>query len=141
MSDDKPKPTRFEPPASEAGQPFWDASRNQRFTLPYCTECGAPHWYPREVCPSCHADTIEWREASGTGTVYAVSVQHKPANPMMADRVPYAVALVELAEGPRMMSNVVGVPADEVAVGQSVAVAWEPMTDGRHLPVFELAKE
>lgn len=68
--------------------------------------------------------------------VHAVSVQHRPAHPKLADRVPYAVALVDLAEGVRVLSNVVDREPDDVHIGLDVTVAWEPLSDGRHLPVF-----
>ncbi len=124
---------------SEVGAPFWAATRERRLVLPWCTTCDRPHWYPREVCPHCLGDAIEWREASGRGTVHACSTMPKPAMPVLADRVPYVVALVDLAEDVRMMSNVVGVAPDEVTVGLDVVVDWEPLTDGRHLPVFRPA--
>lgn len=137
MSDDPTtKPTRFEPPESDAGAPYWAATREQRFVLPWCTSCGRPHWYPRERCPHCMGAGIEWREASGSGSVYAVSVMPKPSMPMLADRVPYAVAIVELAEGVRMMSNVVADDPYAVAVGDQVQLEWESLSDGRHLAVF-----
>lgn len=123
---------------TEASGPFWEATRSQQFLLQFCGRCGVTIFYPREVCPTClQSDQLAWRESAGQGTVYACSVQHKPANPMMADRVPYVVALVELAEGPRIMSNVVGCDPEAVAVGQSVQLTWEPLSDGRNLPQFE----
>jgi uncharacterized OB-fold protein len=94
-------------------------------------------WYPRVLCPHCGATELEWREVDGAATVYAVSVQYRPGHPALADRVPYAVALVDLDAGVRMMTNVFGCPADEVAVGQRVRPNWEPLTDGRNLLVFE----
>lgn len=127
---------RFEPPMSEAGQAFWDATRERRLVLPWCTDCERPHWFPRDVCPFCLGSAIEWRGASGGAEVYAVSVMPKPAMPMLAERVPYAVALVDLDEGVRMMTNVVGVDPATVAVGDRVSIGWEPLSDGRHLPVF-----
>ena len=135
MSDDR-APSRFEPPESPAGAPFWAATREQRLVLPWCRACEVPHWYPRERCPRCLGETIEWRAASGLGAVYAVSVMPKPALPVLADRVPYVVALVELDEGVRVMTNVVADDPFGVSVGARVQVAWEPLTDGRHLPVF-----
>ncbi|HKA03925.1 MAG TPA: OB-fold domain-containing protein, partial [Acidimicrobiales bacterium] len=74
---------------------------------------------------------------SGRGTVYAASAQHVAAAPALADRVPYVVALVELEEGVRLMSNVVGCAADEVHAGMPVQVTWEALEDGRNLPQFE----
>lgn len=143
MSDvkDTPKPTRIEPPITETTEAFWDATREKRFLVQWCATCGDAIFYPREVCPAClSADGLEWRESDGNGTVYAVSVQHRPGNPFMKDRVPYAVALVEVETGGssiRMMTNVVGCPAEEVSVGMPVQVTWEPLSDGRNLPLFE----
>jgi uncharacterized protein len=128
----------FEPPVSEPGAPFWDATRERRLVLPWCVECG-PFWYPRPVCPRCLGDTIEWRPAAGTGEVHAVSVQHRPGPMRDPAAGPYAVALIDLTEGVRIMSNVVGCPPDEVMVGMPVQVAWLPLADGRHLPQFERA--
>jgi uncharacterized OB-fold protein len=139
---DKPRPTRFEPPATEANEPFWEASREQRFLVQRCDRCDHPIFYPREVCPTClQSDQLAWTESEGRGVVHAISVQHKPANPMMADRVPYAVAIVELADGIRLMSNIVVDDPESVAVGDPVQLTWEPLSDGRHLPQFEPAKE
>jgi uncharacterized OB-fold protein len=135
---DEQKPRRFEPPASEVAQPFWDATREERFVLQWCADCGKPIFYPREVCPSClRSDGLEWRDASGTGVVYAVSVQHAPQMPMAAYEAPYAVAVVELAEGVRMLSTIVGTDPGAVTVGQSLTVTWEALSDGRNLPLFQ----
>lgn len=134
--EEPPARRRFEPPESEAGAPYWAATRAGRFVLPWCTACGLPHWYPRDVCPHCLAGDLEWREASGRGIVYAASVMPKPAMPLLADRVPYVVALVELEEGVRMMSNVVDADPDEVRVGMAVTARFEALADGRGLVVF-----
>lgn len=140
MSDDAPAtpaPARFEPAASDDTGPYWEATRHRRLVLQWCTACEEAIFYPRAVCPRCLGDTLEWRESAGTGRVYAASVQHKPANPFMADKVPYVVALIELDDGVRMMSNVVGCEPDDVTVDMAVRVTWEALTDGRHLPLFE----
>lgn len=129
-------PERFSPPASPAAEPFWAATRERRFVLQWCTACERPVHFPREACPRCLGSELEFRPATGLGTVYAVSVMPKPANPSMAGRAPYAVALVDLDEGARMLTNVVGVDPGSVVVGQRVRVAWEPLADGRHLAVF-----
>lgn len=145
---------RIEPPTSELTDPFWDATRERTYLVQWCTACDEPIFYPREVCPRClTADTLAWRPSSGRGTVYAVSVQHRPASPGLADRVPYVVALVDLDAGAgggdeadgsgtgartiRVMSNVVGEAALDVRVGDPVVLTWEALTDGRNLPQFE----
>jgi uncharacterized protein len=134
---------RLEPKATEISDPFWDATRDQRYLVQWCGGCATPIFYPREVCPRClSADSLEWRESNGRGTVYALSVQHRPANPTMADRVPYVVALVEVDAGDgsktvRVMSNVVNCDSSSVNVGDAVRLTWEALSDGRNLPVFE----
>ncbi|HMC41782.1 MAG TPA: OB-fold domain-containing protein [Acidimicrobiales bacterium] len=130
------EPARLEPPVTEEAEPFWDATRRQELALPWCRHCQRPFWYPRPVCPTCLSPDVEWRPSSGRGQVYAVSVMHRPSNPSMAERVPYAVALIDLDDGVRMMSNVVGVEAERVEVGMDVTLTWEPLSDGRHLPLF-----
>jgi uncharacterized OB-fold protein len=137
---EKPTMRRFEPPASETTQPFWDATKDKTFLIQRCDACDAAIFYPREVCPQClSSDSLSWRESTGAGTIYAASVQEKPANPLMADRVPYVVALVELDDGIRLMSNVINCEPYDATVGKPVRLAWEELSDGRHLPQFELS--
>jgi len=128
---------RVEPPISEAAARFWDATRERRLVLQWCQPCNAPIHYPRAICPRCAGSDFDWREASGHGVVYAVTVEHRPQNPALVDRAPYAVALVELDEGVRMLTNVVNVDAESVLVDDSVVVTWEALPDGRYLPLFE----
>ncbi|MGI8757093.1 MAG: Zn-ribbon domain-containing OB-fold protein [Acidimicrobiales bacterium] len=129
-------PTRIEPPVTDLTRPFWDATRERRFLVQWCSACEAPIFYPREACPACLGSDLAWRPSTGRGTVYAVSVQHRPANPTMAERVPYAVALVDLDDDIRIMTNVIDCDPTGVAPGQAVELAWEPLSDGRHLPQF-----
>ena len=134
---------RFQPTHGASTDAFWEATRTRHYLVQWCTACAAPIFYPREVCPRClDPDSLEWRPSDGSGTIYAVSVQHRPANPTMVDRVPYAVALVDLDAGDgtttvRVMSNVVNCDPSTVAVGDPVTMTWEPLDDGRNLPLFE----
>lgn len=140
---DTTTPTRFEPPADPDLETFWDGTRRQELLVPTCRSCGRAFWYPRPTCPHCLSADIDWRPSAGTGEVAAVSVMHRPANPMMADKVPYAVVLVDL-DAPsgsgearvRLMSNMVEVEASDVRVGMRVELVWEALTDGRHLWLF-----
>lgn len=129
--------TRLEPAESPSAKPFWDASREQRLVLQWCVPCDQVVHFPREVCPICLGEELDWRPASGDATVYAVTVEHRPQNPGLAAMAPYAVALVDLDEGARLLTNVVACDPDDVAVGDRVTVTWEPLPDGRHLPLFE----
>jgi len=119
----------IEPPEDKDLGTFWDGTRAKELRLPTCRSCGTTFWYPRTTCPSCLAEELDWRAASGTGAVHAVSVNHRPEK--------YAVALVELDEGVRLMSNVVNVDPDDVTVGMRVRLSWEALSDGRHLWLFE----
>ena len=132
---------RIEPPVTDTTEAFWEATKEERFLVQWCGACKSAIFYPREVCPQClTSDSLEWRPSSGNGTVYAYSVQYRPANPTMADRVPYTVALVEVDAGDgstiRLMSNVIDIDPEQVEVGLPVTVAWEPLSDGRNLPQF-----
>ncbi len=129
----------LEPPVTEVSEPFWDATKRRVLVLPWCVDCERPIWYPREVCPACLGSAIDWRPASGRGEVYAVSVHYKAGIGRDPEDGPYAVALVELVEGVRIMTNVVGCPPEDVAVGVPVELTWLPMSDGRNLPQFEVA--
>jgi uncharacterized OB-fold protein len=137
--DTRAKATRIEPPEpSDATKTCWDATRERQLMVQWCLDCEQPVWFPREVCPGCLGTNLEYRPSSGHGEVYAASVHHIPANPLMEPRLPYVVALVALDDGVRLLTNVVGCDPDEATVGRRVHVAWEPLTDGRNLPVFEL---
>ena len=135
--DDRRRPARLEPPVTGASAPFWDATRRRELVLPWCDECDAAFWFPREVCPRCLSPDVGWRSSPGRGSVYAVTVEHKPkALEAVFGGEPYAIALVELDEGVRMMANVVGTDPAAVRIDDRVVVTWEPMSDGRHLPLF-----
>jgi hypothetical protein len=129
--------SRTEPPVTETTQAFWDATREQRFLVQRCTTCGNAIAYPREVCPFCAGTALEWEPSPGTGTLYAFTVEHKLPNPVEPGSGPYAVGLIDLDEGVRVMSNVVNCAVDAIVVGMPLQVAWEPLSDGRHLPLFE----
>ena len=124
---------------SQAGAPFWDATREKRLILQWCKACCRTIFYPRDFCPGCFEEDLVWTEAKGTGVIYALSIMHKPGNPLMAQRVPYNVAVIELAEGVRMLSMIVGDGQTSAKVGDKVRISWEDLGDGRNLPVFELA--
>jgi uncharacterized protein len=114
-------------------EPFWAAAREGKFLIRACTDCGKAHWYPRAICPHCFSNRTEWREGSGRGTIYSVSVMKR------APEV-YAVAYVTLEEGPTMMTNIVECDFDALAIGQAVTVTWRPTQgDGPPYPQFKPA--
>lgn len=129
--------TRAQPPVTPLTEPFWEATREQRLLLQHCDVHDHAVFYPRDVCPITLEPTLEWRPASGRGTVYSYTIESKPMNPGMRAMAPYVVALIDLDEGVRMLSNVVGIAPEDVTIGLPVQVTWEPLEDGRNLPQFE----
>jgi hypothetical protein len=101
-------PGKAVPVPTPETQPFWDGCAAGELRIQRCTDCGRPYFYPRQVCPHCGSAKIEWFTASGDATLYSYAINHRPA-PGFGD-APYAIAVVQLAEGPRMMTNIVGVP-------------------------------
>jgi uncharacterized OB-fold protein len=116
--------------------PFWQAAARGELHLPRCRHCGTLPWPPRRCCPACGRCTFEWIAASGAGVVHTFTVVRQAADPWLATRTPYAVAMIELEEGPRIMSNVVGCSVDQVHIGLPVRVAFVDAGDGLSLPVF-----
>jgi len=98
---------------SHENQPFWDALRDGRVSLPYCADCRSFVWYPRAICPGCHRDNVAWRDLPGTGRVYSYSIVAKGTG-RWKDSGSYVVAYVQLdsgidgVDGPRVLTNVVG---------------------------------
>jgi hypothetical protein len=138
-----PTPTRMmEPPVGAESGEFWEATREGRLLVQWCTACDKPIFFPRAFCPECGTtkvgEGLEWRTASGRATVYSYTVEQHPATSgaTFSGGEPYVVALVELEEGVRMLTNVVGCPVSDVTVGMAVVVTWEPLSDGRQLPLF-----
>jgi uncharacterized protein len=131
---------RFDlPTADPETQPFWDAAADGRLLLRRCAACGNAHFYPRSFCPECWSEDVSWEEASGRATLYTWSVVYSNDLPPFGERVPYVAAVVDLAEGPRMMTNVVDCAFDALAVGMDLTVTFEQRTDDLALPVFRPA--
>lgn len=121
----KPRPL---PTPTETTRPFWDAAREGRLVLQYDPVEGAFQFYPRAGSVATGRRNLEWREASGTGTLYAWTVTHLPAAGF-EDRAPYLVGLVDLDEGVRILTNLVDVAEDELRIGMRLRVAFEPLSD------------
>jgi uncharacterized OB-fold protein len=126
----------FVPPALGATRPFWDGTRERTLLLQRCSACARLIHHPRAACPSCLGQNFDWLPASGRGVVYASSVHHVPFGTMRVEECPYVVALVDLEEGVRLLTNLVGETAAQVRVGDRVELTWKPLDDGHALPVF-----
>lgn len=106
-------------------RPFWDGCRAGVLRYQRCAACGRPQFYPRTRCAGCGGADLGWRDSRGLGTVHAVTVVHRAPTPAFARDVPYALALVDLDEGFRLMANVVGGDPETVAIGDRVRVVFE----------------
>jgi len=113
-------------------RPFWEAARQGRFMLPVCAACGKTHWYPRAICPFCASERIEWRQASGKGTIYTFSLVRRA-------KEPYVIAHVTLAEGPTMLTNIVDCDFERLRIGQPVALVFKEAENGTPVPMFRPA--
>jgi uncharacterized protein len=138
MSSALPVP---EPSPTLETEPFWAAARDDRLLLPRCDDCDTVVWYPRRFCPQCHSRSVSWFEATGRGTVYSYTVVRQAPGDWK-EAVPYVIAYVELDEGPRLLTNVVGCDPDAVEagrpveIGQPVAVVFERSPSGAGVPRF-----
>jgi len=128
---------RFDLPTPEGDTiAFWEATKEERLLMKHCLDCHVYSYYPRPFCPKCWSERVEWFQASGEGTLYTWSVIYNNDMPPFRDRVPYVAAIVDLAEGPRMMTNVVDCPFEELRVGMPLKVTFQPISDEFTIPVF-----
>ena len=124
-----------DPIADPGSAPYWEGLKSGKLLLKSCNACGMMHFYPRELCPHCYSDDLDWKEAKGTGEIYSYTVAHRAAGPAFTDDVPYAVAVVTLDEGPRMLTRILG-DSHSVRIGQRVQVSLQSTDGGWVLPFF-----
>lgn len=124
------------PVIDELNRPFWDLAREEKLAVQVCTGCGDRHYPPGPVCPVCLCPDQEWRVVSGKGTLLSWATFHRAYWDGFADQVPYDVCLVQLDEGPLLVSNLVGASDRQVAVGDRLEVVFERATDAVTLPKF-----
>lgn len=129
---------RFDlPTPDDETQPFWDACREERLLIKRCRSCGEAHFYPRPFCPKCWSEDVEWEQASGRATLYTYSIVYRNDLPPFGERVPYVAAVVDLDEGPRMMTNVVNCEFDDLTIGMPLQVTFREETEEFTFPAFE----
>ena len=122
------KGTRPLPQPTGITRPFWDAAREHRLVIQYDPDTAAYQFYPRPGSVMTGKRNLEWREVSGKGSVYSYTETHVPT-PGFEDQAPYLLATVDLDEGVRMLARLVGIEADEVAIGLRVRVCWDDLSD------------
>ena len=121
-------------------RPFWEAAKRHELHLQHCRSCDHYIFYPRAACPYCLAGDLEWLRVSGRGTLETFTVVHRGQKGFPLGS-PYVIAIVRLAEGPRLMTNLVGIAADPaaIAIGMAVEVVFEDVTAEVSLPRFRPA--
>lgn len=131
-------PKRPLPAVDPIGAPFWQALRREQLVVQWCKACRRGIHYPRIQCPHCLGQELEWRESTGRGMLYAFTIVHRHADPYFQAQTPYVVGLVELEEGVRLMSNIVGVESspDKVRIGMKLQVVFESVDDVFKLHAF-----
>ncbi len=129
MAKPTPRPTPTE-------QPFYDACAQHQLILQHCQSCEHVLFYPRTHCDQCHSEQLVWREASGQGSIASFTVVRRSVSANF--EVPYIIALIDLAEGPRMMSQIIEAEPEALAVGLAVSVDFALWPEDITLPVFRL---
>jgi uncharacterized protein len=135
MTEPMPKPL---PTITEENRPFWAGCAAGELRVQRCDGCGHLRYPIQPLCPECLDDGFGWQPLSGRGEVFATAVYHRAFHPAYAADVPYNLVIVQLAEGPRMYSTVLG---GDPVVGQPVTVEFDEVADGIHLPRFRRGEE
>lgn len=135
-TDAQPLPNLAEPDTRQ----FWLATKHQELVYPVCNACGQIVFYPRAHCTRCTSRDLRYERSAQRGRIYTFTVVRSSRVRPFSERAPYVVAWVDLDEGFRMMSNIVGIDADRVAIGQRVEVVWEDYEE-LSLPLFTVVDE
>ena len=129
------------PAATDLTRPYWEHARAGRLVVQRCDNC-ANSWHPPlPRCPHCHSTDVGWHEVAGTGTVYTYTVVRHATHAALAGRIPYVIAIVELTEGPRIVTGIIGCDPQDVMAGMAVQVRFDAVTGDVTLPYFESAGE
>ncbi len=135
----KPGESKPLPVIDDDNRPFWSAVQQGKLCMQRCGACSHIRYPISNVCPECLEGRFEWIALSGRGTVFSTIVFHQIYHQGFAGDAPYNVSLIQLEEGPRMFSNVVGIAPSDVKVGDAVAVFSDPISADVSLPRFRLA--
>jgi uncharacterized OB-fold protein len=121
--------------------PFWEWCRRHELRIQRCDDCGTFRHHPRPRCPECRSTNATWTAVRGTGTVASYTICYPPVLPAFADRVPYNAVVIELDEGPFLVSNLVDIDNDAIDVGLPVEVTFVDLDDDLTLPQFRVVED
>ena len=122
---------------------YWNKASEGELWIQKCNQCSESYFYPRDISPCCFSRDTEWVISSGRGVVYAFSIIHRSPNQGFQDEAPFIIAIVELHEGPRMATNIVGIEdptPEKIRIGMEVVVTFDKITEELSLPKFKLVK-
>ena len=125
------------PEIDDESRPFFEAAKEGRLSIQKCSSCGTFRFPPRLRCPSCLSTDTQWTDVSGRGNVFTFGIWHQVFHPAFADEAPYNVAVVELEEGPHMVTSIVDCPNDSLRIGMPVQVVYTEPVDGVVLAKFK----
>jgi hypothetical protein len=120
-------------------RPFFEGAKRRELWVQRCAGCGVHRFPARPICSGCLSTAAEWVRVSGRGAVFSFNVMHQVYHPGFAAEVPYAVVIVKLAEGAKMISNLVGVQPCDIRIGMPVEVVFEDLNEEVTLPKFKPA--
>ena len=140
MAEEKKKSSRTLPHIDEESRPWWEAVKRHELYIQKCRDCGAVRYHPRALCPQCLSSSTQWLRCSGKGKVYTFTVTHQNQAAGFRDSLPYVMAYVELAEGVKMLTNLVDYKLEEVKIGMPVEVVYEDVTPEVTLVKFRPAR-
>ncbi len=126
------------PEPTEATRPFFDGIKHGKLRLQYCSDCKTWHYPLVRICSACGSNAIDWRDTKGEGVVYSHGRLQRVSHPRHEGRLPIVVAQVDIDEGLRLFTNIVGTPPDQIKVGDSVTLDFEHLPDDGLLPVFRV---
>jgi len=117
------------PRPNEDTKPFWEYCKKHELRMQKCVQCGHIRFPPGIVCPRCHSTEADWAKLSGRGKVYTFNVVHYLYHAGFADEIPYVSAVIDLEEGPSLLSNIIECKTEDVKIDMPVEVAFEDVTD------------
>jgi uncharacterized OB-fold protein len=125
---------------TEFSEGFWEAARRGELVIQRCSQCERLRHYPQPLCPDCHSNEFDWASVSGGGEIYSYTVAHRAFHPAWNDHAPYVLATIELDEGVRMLTDLLGVDPERVVIGQRVEVFFEEMPGQGVIPRFRIVE-
>jgi len=140
MADEKKKYAKPLPHIDEENRPWWEALKRHELYVQKCEDCGTLRYYPRAQCANCLSPSTQWIRCSGKGTIWTFTVTNQNQAAGFRDSLPYVIAWIDLAEGLKMMTNIVDYPPEQVKIGMPVEVVYEDVTSEVTLAKFRPAR-